>query len=79
MGGLSCRERQGLTPGCVRDHGRNSNLGSSRSGLPFGPRTAQRLVVVARNSRFAKTTHGSLLPPNWRTLYEITKLSDENV
>jgi len=44
--------------------------------LPFGTRTAERLMAIARDERL-KTTPGSLLPPSWRTLYEVTRLSDE--
>ena len=42
--------------------------------LPFGPRTAQRLMKVAGNEQLANPTHGSLLPPSWHTLYELSKL-----
>lgn len=44
--------------------------------LPFGSRTAQRLLAIARNWEYRFATHVSLLPPNWRTLYELTKLKD---
>jgi N6-adenosine-specific RNA methylase IME4 len=47
------------------------------TALPFGPRTAQRLMKIAADKRLAKPTHVSLLPPSWGTLYELTKLSDE--
>jgi hypothetical protein len=30
--------------------------------LPFGPRTAQRLVKVVSDPRLSNATHGSLLP-----------------
>lgn len=43
--------------------------------LPFSPRTAQRLMVIARDPKIA--THGSYLPPYWRTDYELTLLTDE--
>lgn len=46
------------------------------SDLPFGPRTAQRLMVVADDRRLTKTTHASHLPPSWMTLYELSKLDD---
>jgi N6-adenosine-specific RNA methylase IME4 len=46
------------------------------SELPFGIRTAQRLMAVAADKRISKATHGSHLPASWHTLYEITKLSD---
>lgn len=47
------------------------------SQLPFGARTAQRLMVIARDERLSNATLGSLLPPSWRTLYELTKLDDK--
>ena len=47
------------------------------SDLPFGPRTAQRLMAIAADQRLTKATHGSYLPPHWRTLYELTKLPDD--
>jgi N6-adenosine-specific RNA methylase IME4 len=46
--------------------------------LPFRERTAQQLMAVVRDPRLVNTNHGSLLPPSWRTLYELTKLDDEN-
>lgn len=45
--------------------------------LPFGARTTQRLMAIASDERLSNPTHGSLLPPSWRTLYELTKLTDE--
>jgi len=45
--------------------------------LPFGERTAQRLMEIARNRILSDPTHGSDLPPSWRTLYELTKLDDQ--
>jgi hypothetical protein len=44
--------------------------------LPFSPSTAQRLMAVARDDRLRKAAHGQLLPPSWRTLYELTRLTD---
>ena len=32
--------------------------------LPFKPRTAQRLMVIAADPRLADPTHVSLLPPH---------------
>lgn len=43
--------------------------------LRFGKRTAQMLMKVGADERFAK--HASLLPPSWTTLLELTKLPDE--
>ena len=45
--------------------------------LPFGARTAQRLMVIAADPQLADPTHVSLLPPHWGTLYELTKLTDD--
>jgi N6-adenosine-specific RNA methylase IME4 len=44
--------------------------------LPFGPRTSQKLMKIAADQRLAKAAHGALLPPHWRTLYELTRLPD---
>jgi N6-adenosine-specific RNA methylase IME4 len=57
------------------DHG--EFLEMVTTDLPFGARTAQRLMAVAEDERLSNTTHASLLPPSWMTLYEITKLSDD--
>jgi N6-adenosine-specific RNA methylase IME4 len=43
--------------------------------LDFGPRTARRLMAIAADRRLR--THGSALPPSWRTLYELTRLDDD--
>ena len=45
--------------------------------LGWTQRTAQRLVAIAKDRRL--TTHVSLLPPSWGTLYELTRLNDEEV
>lgn len=47
------------------------------NALPFNPRTAQRLMAIAADSRLTKATHVSLLPPHWGTLYEISQLDDD--
>jgi hypothetical protein len=44
--------------------------------LPFGERTAQRLMAIARDRRLTNPTHASLLPNSWMTLYELSLLSD---
>jgi hypothetical protein len=46
------------------------------SELPFGPRTAQRLMAIARNPTLANPTHASLLPTSWMTLYELARLPE---
>jgi N6-adenosine-specific RNA methylase IME4 len=45
--------------------------------LRFSASTGQRLMKVARDRKLANPAHGPLLPPSWRTLYEITKLTSE--
>ena len=44
--------------------------------LPFGPRTARRLMKIAKNPVLANRTHASVLPPSWMTLYELAKLPE---
>jgi hypothetical protein len=46
--------------------------------LPFGERTAQRLMAVARDKRLTNPTHASLLPSCWTTLHALTSLSDSD-
>jgi hypothetical protein len=48
-----------------------------RHDLAFQPRTAQRLMAIARDHRLTNPTHASLLPASWTTLYELTQLSDD--
>ncbi len=48
-----------------------------RMRLPFGERTAQRLMAIAADQRLTNPTHVSVLPNAWGTLYELTKLDDE--
>jgi N6-adenosine-specific RNA methylase IME4 len=48
-----------------------------RTDLPFGLRTAQMLMKVADDRRLTNTKHVSLLPPSWGTLYQLTKLDDD--
>lgn len=42
--------------------------------LPFGPRTARRLMAIAEHPVLSNRTHASVLPPSWMTLYELTKV-----
>jgi Protein of unknown function (DUF3102) len=48
--------------------------GMIRAELPFGPRTAQRLMEIAEDRVLSNTTHASHLPASWMTLYELAKL-----
>jgi N6-adenosine-specific RNA methylase IME4 len=45
--------------------------------LPFKPSTAQRLMRIAADERLTNPAHVQHLPPHWGTLYELTKLSDQ--
>ena len=45
--------------------------------LPFAKRTAQMYMAIANDARLTKTNHGSLLPASWRTLYELSRLNDD--
>ena len=47
------------------------------SELPFSARTAQMLMAIAADFRLTNTKHVSYLPASWGTLYELTKLTDE--
>jgi len=57
------------------DHGKFTKM--VERDLPFGKRTAQRLMAIARDTRLTNPTHASLLPQSWMTLYELTRLSDD--
>jgi hypothetical protein len=43
-------------------------------GLPFGSRTAEKLMAIARNPVLTDSTHESKLPDSWTTQFELTKL-----
>jgi hypothetical protein len=42
--------------------------------LPFGPRTAERLMQIAEHPVLSDPTHVSLLPASWGTLYQLSLL-----
>jgi N6-adenosine-specific RNA methylase IME4 len=46
------------------------------TALPFSAGTAERLMAIAADSRLTNSAHGPILPPHWRTMYELTKLDD---
>jgi hypothetical protein len=46
------------------------------SDLPFSLRTAECLMSIARHPRLAKAHTCASLPPSWRCLYELSRLSD---
>lgn len=45
--------------------------------LPFGLRTAQRLMDIARDPKLSNTSNLSFLPPHVSSLVELTKLDDD--
>ena len=45
--------------------------------LEFSPSTAQRLMIIARDHRLTNPAHVQLLPRSYGTLYELSKLTDE--
>ena len=47
------------------------------SQLPFRANTAQRLMAIVADERLSNAAHAPLLPSSWSTLYELTKLNDE--
>lgn len=47
------------------------------SSLPFSASTASRLMAIAADSRLSNPAHAPFLPPAWTTLYELTKLTDD--
>src|SRR5262249_54373974 len=47
--------------------------------LPFGRRTAQRLMAIASHPVLSKAAHAPLLPPAWYTLYLLTEVPKEEL
>jgi hypothetical protein len=47
--------------------------------LRFSVNTAQRLMAIANHAVLPKAAHGQLLPPSWRTLYDLTKVPDSTL
>lgn len=48
-----------------------------RDELKYSQPTVSRLMIVADDQRLRDYAHGHKLPNCWRTLYELTKLTDE--
>jgi len=46
--------------------------------IPFGERTAQRLIKIRMNEALSNPTHMSFLPTSWGTLYELIKIPNLN-
>lgn len=47
--------------------------------VPFGERSAERLMEIASSDVLSNPTHASDLPQSWMTLYELTKLDEETL
>jgi hypothetical protein len=47
--------------------------------LPWGDKTAQRLMAIASSGVLSNGAHAHHLPCEWTTLYELTKLDDETL
>lgn len=47
--------------------------------VPFGIHTADRLMAIATKPAIADCAHAHNLPQSWATLYELTKLDDEQI
>lgn len=47
--------------------------------LPFKARQAQMLMAIASDSRLSNPQYVALLPPSWGTLYDLTRLSDDEL
>ena len=48
-----------------------------KSDLPFSLATAEQLMAIARHPVISNSDHGQILPASWRTLYQLTRLSEE--
>jgi hypothetical protein len=59
------------------DHG--EFLAMIEDKLPFGARTAQMLMGIAKHPIIGNAKYISHLPPSWGTLYELTKIPDEEL
>jgi hypothetical protein len=47
--------------------------------LPFGERTAQRLMLIGSHPDLSNPTHGSYLPASWRTLDVLAQLPEGEI
>lgn len=55
------------------------NAGAVNEPVPFVRETAERLMIVAGNSHLSNAAHAQHLPASWSTLYELSKLDDEQI
>lgn len=47
--------------------------------VPFTPETAERLMAICNKPPLSNAAHAQHLPQSWYTLYELTKLDDEQI
>jgi hypothetical protein len=59
------------------DHGQWAKM--VQAELPFNERTAQRLMAIAQHPVLSNTTHVSHLPSSWATLYELTRIPNDQL
>ena len=59
-------------------HGNFQTLFQDRK-VPFGERTAQRLMAIAEHPILTNPTHASALPRSWTTLYALTALPEREL
>jgi hypothetical protein len=50
-----------------------------KTKLLFGERTTEMLMRIADHPVLSNPNHGSVLPPSWRTLYELTKIPNKTL
>lgn len=50
-----------------------------RKPVPFGERSAEMLIAIASNKVLTDPNHGSDIPASWRSLYELSRLDDEQI
>jgi hypothetical protein len=59
------------------DHGEFEAM--IRDELPFSPSTARKLMIIAAHPVLANRAHANALPASWGTLYELSKLNQEDL
>jgi hypothetical protein len=61
----------------AKDELPHGKFGEMIKKLPFGERTAEMLMTIAKHSVISNPKHVSHLPPSWGTLHRLTALPDE--
>jgi hypothetical protein len=59
------------------NHGYGEWAKMVRAELPFTRETAFKLLAIAEDGKLRDVSHVRHLPAHWGTLYELTKLTDE--